>query len=202
MTNTGNASGATNVAGRMLALGGEVTMVNSIISTCGTGGVKPPKPCRDFVTGGGWIKGNVDVHKHDNNNKATFGVSGGIKNGDFWGQLSYNDHNGVQVKSTEVTGYQVIDAVTRQIDGLAKVNGHGSFAYTVIVKDNGEPGRYDFFSIELSNGYSASGKLLGGNIQLHMKCEDKKDKHDNDHGEKYDDNDERDGNNNCGKNDN
>ena len=61
MTNTGNASGATNVSGRMLALGAEVTMVNSIISTCGTSGGgtnPPPKPCRDFVTGGGWIKGN------------------------------------------------------------------------------------------------------------------------------------------------
>jgi hypothetical protein len=44
MTNTGNESGTTNVSGRMLALGGEVTMVNSIITTCGTGTIITPDP--------------------------------------------------------------------------------------------------------------------------------------------------------------
>src|SRR5439155_74096 len=37
----------------------------------------------------------------------------------------------------------------------------------VVVSDNGEPGRSDTFSISLSNGYTASGKLAGGNIRLH-----------------------------------
>jgi hypothetical protein len=87
--------------------------------------------------------------------------------------------------------------VTRQIEGIAKVNGKGSFTYKVIVVDNGERGRNDFFSLELSNAsgysYSASGTLKGGNIQLHTKCgeSDKQDK------ESYDDNDERDGHKNC-----
>ena len=148
-----------NVTGRLIALHGEVTMVNSIISTCGTVSTKVhPKQAGDWFTGGGWI-----------NDKATFGVSGGIKHNDFWGQLLYNDHNGVQVKSTEVTNYTVIDAVTRQIDGFAKINGEGSFAYTVVVVDNGEPGVNDIFSIVLSTGYTASGILNGGNIQLHVK---------------------------------
>ena len=41
----------------------------------------------------------------------------------------------------------------------------------VDVADNGEPGvNVDTFAITLSNGYSASGKLGGGNIQLHMPC--------------------------------
>lgn len=156
-----NSSKAINVAGRLLALHGEVTMVNSIISICGTVSGNTHVKQGDFVTGGGWININ-DV-------KATFGVSGGIKNNKFWGQLSYNDHNGVQVKSTEVTNYTVIDEVTRQIDGVAKINGEGSFAYTVVVVDNGEPGSNDSFSIVLSTGYSASGTLNGGNIQLHVK---------------------------------
>jgi hypothetical protein len=148
-----------NVSGRMLALNGEVTMIGDTISVCGTvSGKVHGKPAGDFVTGGGWI-----------NDKATFGVSGGIKKDQFWGQLLYNDHNGVQVKSTEVTNYIVIDAVTRQIEGIAKINGEGSFAYTVVVVDNGEPGRNDSFSIILSTGYSASGTLNGGNIQLHVK---------------------------------
>lgn len=208
MTNTGNASGATNVSGRMLALGGEVTMVNSIISTCGgSGGTTPPVKCRDFVTGGGWIDGtsNVSGHKNDKNDKATFGVSGGIKNGKFWGQLSYNDHgkDGMSVKSTSVTGYRVINATTREITGIAKVKGHESVTYTVIVVDNGEPGRNDSFSLELSNGYKNSGTLEGGgNIQLHMKCGDSHDNHDKGDKEDYYDKDEHDGNHNCDKDNN
>src|SRR5665647_1206030 len=148
-----------NLSGRMLALNGEITMIDDTISVCGTvSGTVHGKPAGDFVTGGGWI-----------NDKSTFGVSGGIKKNKFWGQLLYNDHNGVQVKSTEVTNYIVIDAVTRQIEGLAKINGEGSFAYTVVVVDNGEPGRNDSFNIVLSTGYNASGTLNGGNMQLHVK---------------------------------
>lgn len=178
-----------NVYGRMLALGGAVTMVNENIVTCGSsdGGTIPPlpKPCRDFVTGGGWIDG-----------KATFGVSGGIKNDRFWGQLSYNDHSGVKVKSSKVTSYMVIDEVTRQIEGIARLNGKTTVTYKVIVVDNGEPGRNDSFSLELSNGYTASGNLKGGNIQLHKNCDGKKDKDDR---EKYNDRDERYGHDSCDK---
>jgi hypothetical protein len=135
-------------------------------------------------------------YKSDKNEKATFGVSGGIKNGKFWGQLSYDDHqkNGVKVKSTSVTAYIYIDAVTRQIEGIAKVNGQGSFAYTVVVVDNGEPGRNDSFSLEISAiSYSTSGTLQGGNIQLHKNCGES-DKGDE---EKYEDKDEREGHKNC-----
>jgi len=185
----------------MLALNGAVTMISDTISVCnGTDGgvIDPPVPCRDFVTGGGWITGTSDGYgkKQDKNNKATFGVSGGIKNGNFWGQLSFTDHgkNGIKVKSTSVTNYQVIDLVTRKIEGIAKINGKGAFAYTVIVVDNGEPGRYDSFSLVLSNGYTVSGTLQGGNIQLHRKCNDADDGNNK---EKYDDKDERDGHENC-----
>jgi len=154
--------------------------------TCTPRPTPTPKPCSDFITGGGWI-----------NDKATFGISGGIKNDKPWGDLSFNDHNGVKVKSTKVTAYTVIDPVTRKIEGIAKVNGKGSYTYTVIVADNGEPGRNtDTFSLVLSDGYrySTSGILKGGNIQLHKECGKP---HDNDDKEKYDDKDERDGHHNC-----
>ena len=171
-----------SVDGKIWALNGAVTMIENTISACGssTGGTVPPTICGSFVTGGGWI-----------NDKATFGVSGGIKNNEFWGHLSYNDHkNGVKIKSTSVTAYIVIDSVTRQIEGVAKLNDGGSFNYKVVVVDNGEPGRNDSFSIELSNGYTASGTLRGGNIQLHKKCEGSKDKDDDDkdkgHGKGHD----------------
>ena len=182
-----------SVEGRIWALNGAVTMIENTISACGssTSGTPPPAICGSFVTGCGWINGS----SHD---KATFAVSGGIKNDEFWGNLSYNDHkNGVKVKSTSVTAYIVIDANTRQIEGAAKLNDNTSVTYTVVVVDNGEPGRNDTFSIALSNGYQASGalagRLCGGNIQIHKKCEgsddkdnDDKDHHKDDHKDKRD----------------
>jgi len=196
-----------NVSGRLWALNGAVTMDTDTISICaGSGGGTVPSTCREFVTGGGWIDGQIDStsHKSNKNDKATFGVSGGIKNGKFWGHLSYNDHsskdhgkkndhgkNGIKVKSTSITGYTVIDAVTRQIEGIAQINGKGSFTYKVIVVDNGEPSNNDSFSIELSNGYSNSGTLKGGNIQLHKVCGEQNNHEDED----YDDQDEKDGHN-------
>lgn len=101
---------------------------------------------------------------------------------------------GVKIKSTSVTSYIVIDSLTRQIDGIAKVNGKSSVNYMVVVTDNGEPGANDLFSLTLSNGYEASGMLTGGNIQLHYKCGESKSSDDKD---RYEDNDEKDGNKNC-----
>jgi len=233
MTSAGNVPPVNGVSGRMLALGGEVTMVDSQIAICGnivtptptptptptvtptvtatptpkptctpkpnwthtpkptctpkpnwTHTPKPtptPKPCSDYVTGGGWIS-----------DKATFGISGGIKNDKPWGDLSFNDHKGVKVKSTKITSYTVVDTVTRKIEGTARVNGKGSFTFTAIVADNGR--NKDSFSLQLSNGYSASGTLKGGNIQIHTVCGKSYDNHDR---ESYDDKDERDGHSNC-----
>ena len=120
-------------------------------------------PIGDFVTGGGWITGTPSGAR------GNFGVGGGIKQGAFWGHLTYIDHGGPKVKGTGVTGYEVTGALSRRITGTAEVDGVGGFTYTVDVIDNGEPGREDSFRIELSNGYGASGTLAGGNIQLHAK---------------------------------
>jgi hypothetical protein len=180
------------VSGRMLALNGAVTLINDSISICSSSDEgNTGYTCRDFVTGGGWIDGSStgSNNKHD---KATFGVSGGIKNDKFWGQLSFNDHskNGIKVKSSSITAYVIIDQFTRRIVGTATINGKGSYIFTAIVVDNGEPGTNDKFSLELSNGYIITGTLQGGNIQLHYKCgpKDNKDK------ESYEDKNEKEGN--------
>jgi len=125
-----------------------------------------PPPVGDFVTGGGWITGPSGA-------RANFGVAGGIKNGGFWGHLTYIDHSssGFKVKGTSVTSYEVMGPTWRRIKGIAEVDGVSGIGYTVDVTDAGEPGRDDTFSITLSNGYSASGKLAGGNIQLHAKSD-------------------------------
>jgi type VI secretion system secreted protein VgrG len=238
MTSAANSPPVTSVSGRMLALNGDVTMVDSNIAVCGGTVVTPtptptvtptvtptatptitptltptpkptctpkptptctpkptptctPKPtptpgfCSDYVTGGGWIK-----------DKATFSISGGIKNNKPWGDLSYNDHNGVNVDGQTVTAYTVVDSVTRKIEGTAKINGRGSYTYTVIVVDKSGSGHNsrDSFSLVLSNGYSASGTLKGGNIEIHKECGKPHDKDDKEH---YYDKDENDGHNNC-----
>lgn len=132
--------------------------------------VPPPAPgCTgsDFVTGGGWITGTPSGAK------ANFGVAGGIKQGAFWGHLTYIDHgpNGPRVKGTSVTAYDVVNATTRHIEGTAQVNDQDGFTYQVDVSDNGEPGRNDTFTLHVSSGYGAGGTLAGGNIQLHLSCQ-------------------------------
>ena len=138
---------------------------------CQPGAAPPPPPgCTpaDFVTGGGWITGTPSGAK------ANFGVGGGIKQGVFWGHLTYVDHGagGPQVKGTGVTGYAAdqTNPTLRHISGTAEVDGQGGFTYQVDVADNGEPGSSDTFAIRVSGAgfsYSAGGPLSGGNIQLH-----------------------------------
>jgi len=116
----------------------------------------------DFVTGGGWIPVSGD--------KGSFGFVAGYKDHKTSpsGNLEYNDHStGMQVKATSVLSYGG-SGNTRTFSGAAEINGQSGFTYTVTVTDNGEPGAgHDTFSIQLSNGYSASGILGGGNIEIH-----------------------------------
>jgi hypothetical protein len=165
-----------------------VTITGTAATACALGGgAGSPPVCKaeDFVTGGGWIGGTKSAAK------STFAVAGGIKHGAFRGHLTYEDHGskGVSVKGERVTAYTVLDARTRRIEGTAKVNGHPGVTYQVDVSDNGEPGRSDTFALRLSSGYSASGVLGGGNIQLHAarahdgscNLDDGDDDHDGDH---------------------
>ena len=128
------------------------------------------------LTGGGFITLTNGVT--DTNGlpaKCTFSVAGGIRRGAFWGRLNYTDHGiGMHVQSTAVTGFTVVDSITRQIDYNVTIDGVPGTA-RVIVSDQGSPGRNDTFDITLSTGYHAAGDLGGagagggGNIKLH-KC--------------------------------
>jgi hypothetical protein len=182
-----------------------VTITGDAVTGCALGGGATSCSGKDWVTGGGWIELRPPVESsHEARRsvaKGTFGVSGGIKHGAFWGHLTYQDHapNGAMVKSTSVTGYSALDAFTRRIDGTAKVNGQSGFTFEVDVSDHGEPGRDDTFAIRLSNGYTASGVLGGGNIQLHKghghgkSCEVRDGHHDRDDGDDGEDDDDGDG---------
>jgi Ice-binding-like len=173
----------------------DVTNTGTAFVGCGgSAATTPPPSCQvssDRVTGGGWISGR-------SSGKATFGVTGGIKHSKFWGHLEYDDHgqkgksDDIRVKGTGVTAYVLIDAVTRRIEGTAEINGKRGFTYRVDVADNGK-NRNDTFSLTLSNGYSASGKLLGGSIQLHKSHGDAcKGRHGDDDGNDDEDDDHED----------
>jgi hypothetical protein len=113
------------------------------------------------ITGGGWIAVT--------GGKATFGLTARTRsNGTPDGHLTYQDHPlDRTVKSTAITAV-VVNAPCARILGTATVNGVGSFGFQVDVCDNDEPGKdVDTFSIVMSDGYTASGTLGGGNIQLH-----------------------------------
>ena len=121
----------------------------------------PPSTAGAKVTGGGWI----DVI----GGQGTFGLTAQVKNTTPSGNLTYQDHGALErtVKSTAITSV-VVTGTCAQILGTATVNGNGSFGFQVNVCDNGEPGKdSDTFSINMSDGYIATGTLRGGNIQIH-----------------------------------
>lgn len=147
----------------IVLVGGTDLVVASAHADIACGGT-PPCARKDFVTGGGWITTPAGA-------RANFAVAGGIKNGQFWGHLTYIDHGGtaMKVKGTAVTGYVPTGEDSREISGNADIDGKGG-SYVADVLDGGEPGRtVDAFKLTLSTGYIAGGPLAGGNIQLHCK---------------------------------
>lgn len=147
---------------------GHIGLVRAGLTVNGT----PPVTEGDCgkVTGGGWIVGTPSGAK------GTFGMSGGIRRGEFWGHLNFIDHGtGMKVSSTAVTGFQTDPANPkgRIINYTVTIDGAAGTARLLVI-DNGEPGRSDVFDLMLSTGYRAVGELGGsrpggGNIQLH-KC--------------------------------
>lgn len=150
------------------------------------GTIAPGTATCDFLTGGGWIPNSgasgPGANPGAGNGKATFAIEGGCKHGQGWGHLNYIDHgSGMHVVGRAAadcaTAYQVVSngppnsngqpTGCRRMQGNAEVNGQPGFTYTVVACDNGEPGTNDTFSVTLSNGYSNSATLGGGNIQLH-----------------------------------
>ncbi len=147
-----------NIIGRALSLSGTVTMESSSVSL-------PPKAtsvCAERVIGGGSIIGPTGT-------KASFGIGSGIKNGAFWGNLKYYDY-GVDVRGVGGTAYIYLGRTSRRLEGSATVNGQAGYSYQIDVDDNSDTGRTDTFSMRLSNGYSATGTLIGGNILLDPIC--------------------------------
>jgi hypothetical protein len=51
--------------------------------------------------------------------------------------------------------------------GSARLGKHHKMTFTVDVTDFGDPGTLDTLSIAASDGYSANGNLVSGNLRIH-----------------------------------
>ena len=168
----------TSVAGRVFALTGAVTLDSNAISAAASGGGGGGgQPCNDFTTGHGHITG-------PSGNDAEFKFKAGFKVGENTdssphGEIVYIDDGfecSLRMKSTSVTAYLEKGPNSRRIQGTAQINGHDG-TYQLDVTD--DESATDSFAIRLSNGYSASGRLKGGHIEIHKRCPNDKDDKDN-----------------------
>jgi hypothetical protein len=110
------------------------------------------------VTGGGYI------HVDPMQNKGRFSL---VAHTDLKGKVSYvDDALAMQFRSTMITEL-TIQGNKATIKGTGFAN-NVQTTFTVIAEDKAESGRgQDTFSIELGTGYSKSGVLQAGNIQIH-----------------------------------
>jgi hypothetical protein len=183
----------TSIAGRVFALTGAVTLDSNAITAAAAGsgaggsGGGGGQHCKDFATGGGFITAPSGGH-------ASFGFEAGFQGGtdqdaSLRGQVLYNDEGiELRMKSTSITAYLEKGPHSRRIQGTAEINGQDG-TYQLDVSD--DESASDSFAIRLSNGYSATGQLKGGHIEIHKRCrndnetpdednKDKKDKEDDD----------------------
>ena len=107
------------------------------------------------ATGGGQIDSGI-----------AFGFSAHSDGGLKGGCAVIDQATDTKVKCRDVTSY-LQTATTATFKGNAEVNGTAT-TYRIVVEDNDESGAgSDRFSITTGSGYSASGLLTAGNIQVH-----------------------------------
>src|SRR5439155_14790202 len=113
LSTAGRTHGEISVSGLFVSLtgcmAGPIGFARAGITVSGRGGPPGPPPAGqcDKLTGGGFIVGTPS------GDHGSFGVSGGIRRGEFWGHLNYIDHgSGMHVRSTAVTGYTAVGATT------------------------------------------------------------------------------------------
>ena len=114
------------------------------------------------VTGGGYIF--VDPQQDRGGFSIEVKVS---SSGRVSGKAAYKDStSGVDFRTNLITSAN-FKGNTATITGTGTTNGFAT-TFTIAVQDKAEPGAgQDTFSIQLGTGYSKSGTLQGGNIQIH-----------------------------------
>jgi hypothetical protein len=181
----------TSVCGRVFALTGAVTLDSNAITAAGScgggtgGGGGGGQQCKDFSTGHGSIVG-------PSGNKARFEFEAGFEGGENEdssprGRVVFIDDGflcSLRMRSTSITAYLERGPNSRRIQGTAEINGHEGTFQLDVTDDESDT---DSFAIRLSNGYSASGVIDGGDIEIETRCSGDKDdqehkgKHEKDH---------------------
>jgi hypothetical protein len=112
------------------------------------------------VTGGGFVY-------LETGSKGNFAAAG--RHLSDWGHFLFINHDtGDKLKATMQMTTFTPDGHA-EISGVAHVNGMGSLPFTARLKDNGEPGRDDLFSLMTTHpSFMISERTIaGGNIQFH-----------------------------------
>jgi len=114
------------------------------------------------VTGGGYIFTDLQQDHGSFSIEVTVDSSGRIH-----GKAAYMDQaTGLNFRTLLITSAN-FNGNTATITGTGAANGSET-GFTISVQDNADPGAgHDTFSIQLETGYSKSGTLQGGNIQIH-----------------------------------
>jgi hypothetical protein len=82
------------------------------------------------------------------------------------GSFSYSDPaSNLSFAASKITSLS-INGNQAHFTGTAKLGRKSTVSFAVDVTDNGFPGTNDFFSIHLSNGYSAGGNVVSGDISI------------------------------------
>jgi hypothetical protein len=139
----------------------------TLSSETGTVNITVRQPCSTggFITGGGKF--------FQDGRKCTFGFKAKVEGAGAQGNLEFQDHDmGFDVKAGTVGWVYAPNQIDGYFSGACSVNNTTGYSYFVQVRDRGQPGSNDDFSVWVYDPYGAqiytSGSLLsGGNILIH-----------------------------------
>ena len=94
--------------------------------------------------------------------------------------MEFNDHrNGDRFHVTQFTSIEFVDDPnidpgkplalfdTAIVEGIGRLNGVDGVSFSAVIKDAGEPGKSDTFSITIAGVFRIDGTLEVGNHQAH-----------------------------------
>lgn len=159
---TGTAQGESAVAGGFLAVGPPPASVSAFGESFDVSNGVVPLAGSGHVTGGGWILGPTLM------DRVSFGFEAKLNPSGLHATCTVIDHVTLAQIKCQTIDSLVVVGTHATFTGDATVNG-ASTRYRIDVDDLGEPGSLDTFAIQLGNGYTADGRLMGGNIQIHSR---------------------------------
>ncbi len=121
-------------------------------------------PNGGFVTGGGWIM--KDGKKTNFGFNAKYHADGYLQ-GEFT-LVDKSNETPIQIKSNALNWLVVRNSTSSTFSGICQVNGTNSLDLEVDMHDYNGCGLQDDIAITISDSYSASGPLSGGNIIIHQ----------------------------------